>query len=121
MKKKFIECDCGSHALVLQLSEDYPFEHTEPFVEIAFWQHGQVPGPTTFWQTLREKWHQAKIVWKRMTPYCDMVVLEKKEAKELRDYLDEYLDEVSQWEWRRRKQCPKCRGAGFITKEKEEK
>lgn len=84
---KFYECSC--HTEGIMCSYEYPSDDNCEQVDIAFFDHGLVTNRKLSWT------QQLRFIWKVLrtgTPYCDLVSLDKKTAKELGKDLIEWAE-----------------------------
>lgn len=84
--KRFVECDCKSEGIMVSYEYD---ENAIPFIDLAFFKHENkfTRDTLNLWYRLRWCW---QIIWFGQ-PYTDMVILDKRAAKELMNELKLFL------------------------------
>jgi len=80
---KMFPCDCMSEGLVVvRQDEDYDCIDA-PFIEIGFWNYGQVTGKRNWRWRLRTCWY----ILRKGTCWKDMVIFKKKTAKNFANHI----------------------------------
>ena len=82
-----ISCQCDGEEVAVGFDPEWPC------LDLAFWLHGMPVG-----YGLRERVRAAWQVFRRGTPYTDMVILNSKEAAKLRDILIELVPKLQEAE-----------------------
>jgi hypothetical protein len=80
-KLNLYRCDCGTEGIVvLRIDDEHNDCEDAPFIELAFWQYGQV-----HIHNWRYKFRQIWRIITEGTPYTDMVCMRREQAKALAD------------------------------------